>query len=273
MSGDLAQDAVLREQRDDDELREQPGLHAFHHAPGEAAGLRLTELHRPHQPEPAHFANDVVRLDERPRQLEQAARPSCADRSTSSRVVELAQRREAGGHRQVVRRERRAVADRVLERVEDAVVHVPRHQQRADGDVAARERLRDGDEVRLEPPVLEGEQLPRAAEAGLHLVDGEERPVAAAELLRAFEIAGRRQVDALALDRLDEEERDVLAAQLALERIEVAERNLREPRQQRAEALDEVRIAVRRERAQREPVEMRVRSRARVRAPSPRGRA
>ena len=48
--------------------------------------------------------------------------------------------------------------------------------------------------------------------------------------------------------------RNVLAAQLALERVQVAERNLREPRQQRPEALDEVRVAVRRERAERQPV-------------------
>ena len=65
--------------------------------------------------------------------------------------------------------------------------------------------------------MLEGEQPARAAEARLHLVDGEERPVAPAELLRAFEIARRRQVHALALDRLDDEERDVLAEQLTLE--------------------------------------------------------
>ena len=102
--------------------------------------------------------------------------------------------------------------------------------------------------------MLEGEQLSRAPEAGLHLVDGEERPVAAAELLRAFEIAVRRQVHALPLNRLDEEDRYVFAAQLALEGVQVAERNLREPRQQRTEALDEVRVAVRRERTERQPV-------------------
>ena len=100
----------------------------------------------------------------------------------------------------------------MLHRVEHRLVHGPRHQQRADRHVAARERLRDRHEIGLEPPVLEREQLARAAEAGLHLVDAEERAVAAAELLRAFEVAGRRQVDALALHRLDEEERDVLAA-------------------------------------------------------------
>jgi hypothetical protein len=64
----------------------------------------------------------------------------------------------------------------VLERVEHALVHALRHEQRSNGDVAARERLRDRDQVGLEVPVLEREQLPRASEAGLHLVDREERP-------------------------------------------------------------------------------------------------
>ena len=107
------------------------------------------------------------------------------------------------------------------------------------GDVAARERLRDGDEVGLEPPVLQGEQLPGAPEARLHLVDAEERPVAPAELLRALEVAGLGQVDAVALHRLDDEERDVLAAQLGLEPLEIVERDERHARQQRLEPLTE----------------------------------
>jgi hypothetical protein len=134
----------------------------------------------------------------------------------------------------------------MLERVEHGLVHRLRHEQRADRDVAAGQRLRDGNEIRLDAPVLEREQLPRSAEAGLHLVDAEERAEGPAQLLRAFEVAGRRQVHSLSLHRLDEEERHVLVPQLALECLEVTERHLREPRQQRAEAFRELRIAVRR---------------------------
>ena len=141
------------------------------------------ELHRPHQPEPAHVAHDVVRRRELARALEQQLAERCRALD-ELRVVELAQRRETGGHREVVRSERRAVADGVLERVEDSRRRRARHQQRADRDVTAGERLRDSDEVRLEAPVLEREQPSRASEARLHLVDREERPVAAAELLR-----------------------------------------------------------------------------------------
>src|SRR5207253_4016111 len=129
------------------------------------------------------------------------------------------------------------------------------HHQRADRDVAAGERLRDGNEIRLEPPVLEREHLPGAAKARLHLVDAEERPVLPAERLRTLEVAGRRQVHAFSLDGLDEEERDVLAPQLLLECIEVAKGNAVETRKQRPEARGELGVAVRRERAERETVE------------------
>ena len=77
----------------------------------------------------------------------------------------------------------------------------------------------------------------------------------AAERLRALEVAVRRQVRALALDRLDQEDGDVLAPQLLLERVEVAEGDALEAGQQRAEAVGELGIAVRGERAEREPVE------------------
>ena len=103
--------------------------------------------------------------------------------------------------------------------------------------------------------MLEGEHPARAAEAGHHLVDAEERPVAAAELLRSREVAVRRQVDALALHRLDEEERHVLAPQFGLERLEVAERNLLAPGQQRLEARLELLVAVHRGCAERQSVE------------------
>ena len=177
------------EERHDDELREEPLLETVDQAVGAAPRGRLAELDRPHQAEPAHVADDVVPLDEGGGQLEQAlprARPSA--RPGPARRARGASR--ARRHRELVRRERRAVAERVLHRVEDAFVHGARHQQRSDRHVPARERLRDGNEVGLEAPVLEREQLPGAAEARLHLVDAEERPVAPAERLRALEVAG-----------------------------------------------------------------------------------
>src|SRR5919205_722686 len=76
-----------------------------------------------------------------------------------------------------------------------------------------------------------------------------------AKSLPVLEIAGRRQRAALALDRLDDEERDVLGPERLLERVEVAERHAVEAGQERAEAAGERVVPVRRERAEGEPVE------------------
>ena len=57
------------------------------------------------------------------------------------------------------------------------------------------------------------------------------------------------QIDALALDRLDDEGRDLARRQRLLERGEIVERDLRASRQQRLEAGAEVRIVHQRQRA------------------------
>ncbi len=100
-----------------------------------------------------------------------------------------------------------------------------------------------------------GEHPPGAAEAGLHLVDTEERAVATAELLGGRQIPGLGQYDALALDRFGQKERHVLVAQLRFERSEVVERHPRHARQQRAEPGALIGAAVHRERSEGEPVE------------------
>ena len=77
--------------------------------------------------------------------------------------------------------------------------------------------------------MLEREEAPGASEPGLHLVADEQRAVLAAGRLRAREIALRREVDALALDRLDDERGDVARGELRAQRVEVAERHARSP--------------------------------------------
>ena len=67
--------------------------------------------------------------------------------------------------------------------------------------------------------MLEREEAPGAPDAGLHLVADEQRARLAAQRLRALQVVGRRQVHALALDRLDDERRHVAARELALERV------------------------------------------------------
>ena len=138
MTRDLTEDPVPREQRHDHKLREQSGLHAFHHAPSQASGFGLAELQCPHQAEAADLLHGLMRLHEGLRELEQSPAERLGPRDELC-LVQLAQRREPGCHREVVRSERRPVTDGVLERVEHSVVHLPRHQQCPHRDVAARE--------------------------------------------------------------------------------------------------------------------------------------
>ena len=64
---------------------------------------------------------------------------------------------------------------------------------RAERDVARVDPLRDGDDVRDDVPVLAREPPPGAAEAGHHLVEDQQDPVAVADLADRLEVAvGRR---------------------------------------------------------------------------------
>src|SRR4051812_1619734 len=66
---DLAQDAVPREERGDDELREETRLHALDQPPRPASLPGLAELDRPHEAEPPDGLDDVELVDERRREL------------------------------------------------------------------------------------------------------------------------------------------------------------------------------------------------------------
>jgi len=129
--------------------------------------------------------------------------------------------------------------------VDDAAVHARKsflinRAARDDGrrgHVTAAERLGDSEDVGLQVPVLEGEPLARAAEAGLHLVADEERAVLAAQGLRAVVVIVLREFDALALDQFHDEGRDVALLQLVLKLCDVAHRHRFAARHERAEAL------------------------------------
>jgi hypothetical protein len=73
--------------------------------------------------------------------------------------------------------------------------------------------------------VFDGQEFAGAAHAGLHFVVNEQRAVFAAKLLRLEQIAGGGHVDALALDRFDDERGDVALAQFGFQRGQVVERD------------------------------------------------
>ena len=114
------------------------------------------------------------------------------------------------------------------------------------GHVAARERFGDRHEVGLDVPLLEREERARAAEPGLHLVDREQRAVAVTQLGRAAQVAVGRDEHTLALDRLDDERRDVAVARARAPRRRDRRTAPRAARKQRAEAVAELARAVER---------------------------
>src|SRR6266496_1914237 len=71
----------------------------------------------------------------------------------------------------------------------------PRHN-RAARNIAAAQRLGQGDNVRLEVPMLKAKHFPGAAKSGLHFIGDVQRPVFAAKFLRANEEIGLRRSSA-----------------------------------------------------------------------------
>ena len=127
-------------------------------------------------------------------------------------------------------------------------------EQRADRQ-AVGEPLRERDEVRPHAELLEREERPGAADAGLHLVEAEERAVLGGELGGGGEEAGRRGVDAaLALDRLDQDQAGV-GPDGRLERRDVVQRREGHAGDERLERRALRGLAGRRERAHRPAVE------------------
>ena len=127
------------------------------------------------------------------------------------------QRGQPAGHGEVVAPEGAGVDDAAVHAREHALVNFAAGADGGGGHVAAAEGFREGDDVRVEVPMLEGEHFAGAAEAGLHLVADEERAVFAAERLGLRQEIVARDEDALALHGLGDEGRDVARAQFRLE--------------------------------------------------------
>ena len=238
------------------ELREEPLAGEVDQPPADPrrTAARRAELDPCHQAAGADLAHDLVPAPE----LLQAAREHLAHvRGMLDEAVALdhAHRRQPGCHRQAVAAERRLVHVGALERADRALEDLAACRHRRDRQEPAAERLADQHEVRFEPVVLEREPAAGAPQPGLDLVEHEQGAVAPAELLGAAEPAVGRERDHAPLDGLDDERRDVAGAQLALERVEVAEGHARAARQHRSEAFLEELVADERKRPKGDPVE------------------
>ena len=169
--------------------------------------------------------------------------------SISFSAFDHLKRGDAGRHREIVFRERRAVHDGAIHLIEDLVEDVLAGQQRADRNMAAGQRLGEQHHVGFDIPVLDREEPPGSPHPGLNFVGDEQRAVAPAQRGGARQKFIGGHVDALALDRLDDEGGDLARRQRLLQRGEIVEGNRRASRQQRLEAAAEIRIVGQRQRA------------------------
>ena len=205
-------------------------------------------------------------------------RAACSTRPSRSMMRSVAR---PGRHREAVAPVRRLMHVGALERSHGLLEDLAARDHRGDRHVAAAERLADEHEVRLEPPVLEREPPAGASEPGLDLVDDEQRAVAPAQLLRALQVALRRERHLRPWIGSTMKAATSFARSCASRRVEVAERDALAAGQQRPEALLEELVADQRERPERDAVEAAVAGdqpragpwpRARTSSPSPRPR-
>ena len=97
--------------------------------------------------------------------------------------------------------------------------------------------LASAHDVRCDAELLVAPQLAEPADAGLHLVESQQQPAVVANCRSARRTRRDRAHAALALDRLDEDAGG-LWPDRALDRLDVAERNLVEAVDRRTEAVE-----------------------------------
>src|SRR5205807_1009056 len=121
----------------------------------------------------------------------------------------------------------------------ERTLHVLRGKSRSNRD-AAREGLREREQVGLDAPPLHSEQAPGTAHTGLHFVEDEEGPGSVACLAGGRQVFRRRDVHAaLTLDRLEDDRRGLMIDGF-LQRLVVVEWDMLESGDERFERLTEI---------------------------------
>ena len=265
LAGDVAQEPVagLGSVGGPTDDRPLPGEDAFSlECPGRSIALnrrrsgrlRRAELESDHEAEPADVVEHLVPLAQGLRRgFERPA--GLGGAFDDVLVVEGGERRQSGDHGELVATERGRVLECLLDRAVDASEDLVRREHGAHRDVSTRQCLRHRDDVGLEIPVLVREELSRAAETGLHLVDHEQGLVAVAQLLGRVPVVGRRHVNAFALDWLDDERGRRALGELSLQRVDVAEGHRDAVGKERSETFAELLATVERECAGAQAVE------------------
>src|SRR4051794_5006530 len=98
---------------------------------------------------------------------------------------------------------------------EGLLINLAPGHDRAARDVAATKRFREGDDIRLQVPMLKAEHRAGPPEPGLDFVANEKGAEFAAEFLGAIEEVARGSFATFALDRLDHESSHVALGKFA----------------------------------------------------------
>ena len=145
--------------------------------------------------------------------------------------------------RERVAAERRRVRHRAARLHREARRRLLAARDRADRDAAA-EALRERHHVGRDVVVLVAEPPAGAADAGLHLVEDQDRAGVVAQPAQPGEVARRRDDDAaLGLDRLDDDRARGARLEHARRGFEIAVRDELDRADERAEALAVLRLA------------------------------
>ncbi|EAU67297.1 hypothetical protein STIAU_4929 [Stigmatella aurantiaca DW4/3-1] len=194
-------------------LLQGPGLHHLGELRVRRMAARLAELHRQHGPQPPHFRH-LGHLRLQPLQLDAQDVPQFVGPFHQAFVLDDVQHR-------VRRRDRQGVA-----RVGASeptwlrcIHHLRPARHRRQGE-PSRQGFGRHDQVRMHIVVVHREPLPRAREAGLHLIGNEQDAVLVAQLSQApHQLGGRHVEAALSLHRLDEDGRHPLGLDVRLEEV------------------------------------------------------
>ena len=112
--------------------------------------------------------------------------------------------------------------DAAVEPAESFLVNGAPHHDRADRHVAAAQRFRNRDDVRLEIVIFKTPPAAGAAEPGLHLVANQQRAMLPAKMLRLAKKVVPRKLHPFSLHRFDHDCRETARCKLRLERRKIA---------------------------------------------------
>src|SRR5262249_4388754 len=127
------------------------------------------------------------------------------------------ERCNSGCHGEVVAAKGRPVHDGAFQAVEDFIEYLLADQKCRHWDMSTREGLGKKHHVRFDIPVLDREKAAGTPHPGLTFIGNKQSSALPAEIGGSLEVIADRHIDALALDRLDNECRDTIRMKRPLE--------------------------------------------------------